>query len=86
MCSGILIGAILGGLIAMADPRVRRYTKEKASCLSEKTVDLIKNPTKTTKKIRTSFDQISEQITKGTKWAVDTLETIEGSLDSLSKK
>lgn len=86
LCASILIGSIVGGIVAMTDPRVRRYTKEKVTCLSEKTVKVIKNPSETTERIKTTFNQMNDQIAKGTKWALHTLESIESTLNTLTKE
>jgi len=86
LCAGIVIGSIVGGLIVMTDPKVRRYAKEKACDLRSKTVQVIKNPSETTERIKNTFNQFNERITNSAEWAIQTLETIEESIDTLSKK
>lgn len=86
LCAGIVIGSIVGGLIALADPKVRRYAKEKAWDLRSKTVQVIKNPSETTERIKNTFNQFNEKITNSAEWAIQTLETIEESINTLSKK
>ncbi|HLS36506.1 MAG TPA: YtxH domain-containing protein [Bacillota bacterium] len=86
LCAGIVIGSIIGGLVTMADPRVRAYTKKKITTIKTKSAEIIKNPSETVHKVRTSFDQLNEKLTKGTERAIYTLETVEKSLQKLSKK
>lgn len=86
LCVSILIGSLVGGLIAMTDPKVRKYTKEKVSDLSTKSAQFIKNPSDTIQKVITTFDEVTETLEKGTNRVVETLETVDQSLQKFTDK
>lgn len=86
LCKSIFIGSVIGGLVAMADPKVRHYTKEKLSDLSKSSFQMVKNPSQTIHKVRTTFNQVNNRVLDGADRAIKTLEMIEQSLQELSKK
>lgn len=86
LCTSMLVGAVIGGLIALRHPEVRRYTKRKLSDAKAKTGDLIKNPSEAVYHTRVAFDQFSHQFTSGAESAINALEQIEETLEKVSKK
>jgi len=68
--AGIIIGSIVGGLVVMTDPKVRRYAKDKACDLYSKA----------------NYDQVSQGLKSGAEWTIETLQSIEDNIQPLLKK
>lgn len=81
-CRGIMIGAVVGGLVAMRHPEVRSYMKQKLS----QTTYLVKHPSKAVRNTRIAVQQFHEQMMSGTENAINALEQVEKTFHDLRKK
>lgn len=59
----MLLGAIAGGAISLLDKHTRQTMKENVVTASKKVSYIVRNPGEITEKIRTAFEQVSEDIT-----------------------
>lgn len=73
----VVIGAIVGGLIALTNKEVRLYTKSKGNCIKEKTGNFIQNPSETINQTRMKFEKVSERFSSEAANTINALEQIE---------
>lgn len=81
LCTHIIIGAVVGGLIALTNKEVRQYTKTKLDVAQEKTSALMQNPSETIKTTRLKFEKFSESFSDGAANTINALDQIEQTLE-----
>lgn len=83
---GIIIGAVVGGIVALFDKDARDYAKRKAVDTSTTTKYFLKNPSEAIHNVRVTVDQFNQDFVKGVENTVNALEQVENTLDSFIKK
>lgn len=86
LCTGIILGAIVGGLTALTDIEARSYAKGKLSFYTSQTKDCLKNPSEAVRKVRISFDQFNEKFVSGAESTSNALAQVENTLAKVVKK
>lgn len=84
--TGMIVGAILGGLTAITNKEARDYATEKLSAARSKTSYFIKNPSDALNNTRATFEQINESFAKGAENTINALDQIEQTVDKLVDK
>lgn len=84
--TGVIIGALVGGLAALLDKETRSYTKEKLADVKEQSSYCLKNPSEAVKNLQDSFDQFNQKFMYQTDNAVKAIEQVEDTLDKVLKK
>src|SRR5699024_8954913 len=83
---GIVVGAVIGGLVTLTDKSTREYTKRKMQYVSTKSKEAIQNPSHMIQSAKTSFDQFNDTFQNGANNAINALEQVENTMERLSKK
>lgn len=83
---GMVTGAVIGGLVTLIDKTTREYTREKIQDVSNKTKEIIQNPSGTLQTAKSTFDQFNDKVQSGADNAINAFEQVESTLDRLSKK
>ncbi|HLQ71586.1 MAG TPA: YtxH domain-containing protein [Bacillota bacterium] len=83
---GIVVGAVIGGLVTLTDKSTRDYTKGKLQYVSNKSREAIQNPSDVIRSAKTSFDQFNDTLQNGANNAINALEQVENTMERLSKK
>lgn len=86
LCRGIIIGAIVGGIVALFDKDARDYAKQTAQDTSSKTKYFLKNPSEAIHNVRVTVDQLNQDFVKGVENTVNALEQVENTIDKFTKK
>lgn len=81
LLTGIILGAIVGGLAALTNKEARTYAKTKLQSSKEATKHYLKNPSEAVKNVKTSFDQFNQSFTRSADSTINALEQIEETLD-----
>lgn len=79
--TGIVLGAVAGGLTALLDKDARHYVKDTVSQAKSTTRFYINNPSEAVSSIRKTVNMLNENLGKGAVTAMDALEKLEQSLD-----
>ncbi|HLR80853.1 MAG TPA: YtxH domain-containing protein [Bacillota bacterium] len=82
--TGIIVGAVVGGLTSLVDREVREYTKKKCSSFKETSGYYIKHPSEAVRKARVRFDEVNQTVSKGVTNTINALEQVEEALDSVT--
>lgn len=85
LCTGIIVGALAGGLIALTNQEARDYARAKLSLMRAEAKYCLSNPSQAVRNFRQSFDQFNQKYTSGADSAVNALEQIEHTLDKVIK-
>lgn len=86
LCTGIILGAVIGGLISLVNKDARLYAKGKLQTTANHTKYYLKNPSEAVSNIRLSFDEFSKTFSSGAESTINALEQIEDTLDKVIKK
>ncbi|MCG1028053.1 YtxH domain-containing protein [Virgibacillus halodenitrificans] len=84
--TGMLVGAVAGGLAALFDRETREYTKGKLKNVKAGSSYLIKNPSDAVHKVRVAFDEFNTKITSSSESAINALEQVESTLEKYTNK
>lgn len=79
--TGIVIGAIAGGLTTLLDRETRNYVKKTCSEAKSTTQFYLNNPSLTVSKVRGAVQTLNANLAKGAETAMNTLDKLEQSLD-----
>lgn len=86
LCTGIIVGAVVGGLVALTNKEARDYAKVKLTLMRAETRYCMNNPTESVRNLRQSFEQFSQRFSSGAGSAVNALEQMEHTLDKIVKR
>src|SRR5699024_902766 len=86
LCTGIAVGAAVGGLIALLDRDARYYAKQKLRDAKDVTVHYAKHPSEGAQSIKDTYDQFNAAFTSGADNAINELEQVEETIEKFSKK
>lgn len=85
LCTGIFIGAVVGGLVALTNEEARDYAKVKLSLMRAETRYCLSNPSQSIHNFRQSFEQFNQKFISSADSAVNALEQVETTLDKVLK-
>lgn len=86
LITGVILGAVIGGLVALTNREARVYTKGKLTCATERTKYYMKNPSEAVRNIRETVDQVNDKLVYHSANTVQTLAQVEETLDKMVKK
>lgn len=86
LLSGVIIGAIVGGVTALFNKEARDYAKGKIVSAKEQTTYFIKHPSNAVRNARVTLDQLNETFTSGAENTINALEQVEQTLEKVVKK
>jgi len=84
--TGIISGAVVGGLISLFNEDAREYVKDLASSTGEKCLYIVNNPTETVKNIKEMAQLVDEKISENKNSAFNALEQVENTLERVTKR
>ncbi|HEX6593017.1 MAG TPA: YtxH domain-containing protein [Bacillota bacterium] len=82
--TGIIVGAVVGGLTSLVDREVREYTKNKCSAIKATSGYYIKHPSEAIRNARVTFDQFNQTVSTGVENTINALEQVEEALDTVT--
>ena len=77
LCTGVIVGAVIGGLVALTNQEARDYARVKLSLMKTEAKYCLSNPSQSVRHFKESFNQFNEKISSGADRAVNALEQIE---------
>lgn len=83
LCASIVVGAIVGGLVALTDRSVRNYAKNKVNTTTFHMKYCLKNPAESVHKLRTDVTDCHKVMTSGLESTINALEQIEQTLEKV---
>lgn len=83
LCTGIIVGAVVGGLISLKNEEARDYAKVKLVLMRAEAKYCLENPSQSVRNFRQSFEQFSQKFTDGADSAANALEQVENTLDKV---
>jgi len=86
LVSGIVVGAIVGGVVALFNKEARHYAKDKMASVKGQTCYIIKHPSDAVRSARIALDEFNETVTSGAENTINALEQVEQTLDKVIKK
>lgn len=84
--TGVISGAVIGGLISLSDRETRNYTKRKLTDVQTKTSYFLKNPSEAVQNARIKFLDFNDKFVSNAENAVNALEQVEKTLDKVVSK
>lgn len=84
--TGIIAGAVVGGLVSLCNKEARLYVKEVANSTGDKALYYINNPTEAVKNIKEMAQFVDDKISENKKGAFNALEQVENTLEKVTKK
>jgi len=85
LCTGVIVGAVIGGLVALTNQEARDYARVKLSLMKVEAKYCLNNPSHSVRNFKESVDQFNEKFSNGADSAVNALEQIEHTLDKVMK-
>lgn len=82
---GILIGAVVGGVVALVDKDTRTLVGEKTRSAGTKCQGYVKHPSEAIHNLRVSYESFSSQINKGVEDLLELLQKAESMLNTVGE-
>lgn len=86
MVMGVLIGALVGGLVALFDKETRTTTKSQCKNAKDKTNYYVKHPSEAIRNARVACNQFNDKFNSSADSAISALEQVETTIDRLTNK
>ncbi|MGP4042102.1 hypothetical protein ACTWP4_19670 [Gracilibacillus sp. D59] len=86
LITGILTGAIVGGLITLSDRETRSYVTKKIQICGNKTAYFAKNPAEAIHQLNVNYAKCSEQLAAGLTSALNTLHRLQELTEKIEKR
>ncbi|MGM8363876.1 YtxH domain-containing protein [Virgibacillus sp. W0181] len=86
LCTGLLIGAVVGGLVSLLNKDTRNYTKNKWDSTKTTASYYFSNPTEAVRNVKQSVDQLNSAVSQEAQNAINALEQVENTLAKVWKK
>lgn len=86
MVIGVLVGALVGGLITLFDRDTRSATKVQCKNAKNKTYYYLKHPSEAVKNARVACNDFNNTFNKSADSAINALEQVETTIDQLTNK
>jgi len=86
LLTNIIVGGIVGGLVALRDKETRSYTTAKLDSVKRTCRKLKNNPSMVVAQVRTSIDEYNERLSEGVDRTINALEQVEDTVGKLVDK
>ena len=86
MVMGVLIGALVGGLMTLLDKETRSTTMAQCKNAKTKTNYYVKHPSEAVKNARVACNQFNDTFNNSADSAINALEQVETTIDRLTNK
>ncbi|WP_284141546.1 YtxH domain-containing protein [Virgibacillus sp. LDC-1] len=86
LITGIVVGAVVGGITALFDGDTRSYTKQRISRCKDMSSHVVRNPAEAVNNVKQSVDKFYETFSYQAENAVNALEQVEQTLGTVSDK
>lgn len=86
LITGMVVGALIGGVVALFDRETRGYTKQKLSSAKSASLYCLKNPSEAVGNFKQAFDQLHENVTYQAENAINALEQVEETLGKVTNR
>lgn len=86
LITNMVIGAIVGGLVALRNKETREYTTATYTAVKRKGCELKNNPSAVVANVRTSIDEFNGRLSEGVERTINALEQVEDTFDKLVNK
>lgn len=83
--TGILVGAILGGIVSLFNTDTRNYTKNKWNETKATTSYYVSNPVEAVRQLKQSVHQVNQTVSNEAENAINALDQVETSLSKVIK-
>jgi gas vesicle protein len=83
--NGILLGAVIGGVVALVDKDTRALVVEKTRSSGEKCQGYVKHPSEAIHSLRVSYESFSSQLNKGVEDLLELLQKAESMLNKVGE-
>lgn len=84
--TGIIGGAVVGGIVALFDKEARHYAKERCTIVKETSSQMIKNPSSSIRQLQTALEQMSEKVNVQAENAINVIEQVEDTIVKVTGK
>lgn len=81
LITGIVLGALVGGLTALFSKDTRVYTKDKCSSIQDKASHFVNNPSVAIHNTRIAFEEFTKTFVGGAGNTINALNQIEETMD-----
>jgi len=85
ICTGMIVGAIVGGLVSLLDKSTRHYAKDKLNETKNCSKYYLKNPSLSIRKTRESLNKWNNILRENIDDATNALEQVEDTIRKISK-
>lgn len=86
LISGVVLGATVGGALALLDKDTREYAKTKLEASKVGCSYYLKHPAEAIENIRETVDKWNQNVTTGAENAINALEQVEETIDKFTNK
>lgn len=86
LCTGVVVGAIVGGLVTLKNEEVRTYAKNKLAEVTTHVKLRLKNPVLSIRSLRVDLMKCRQYVDQGTEDTIQALEQIEQTLNKVIQK
>ncbi|HEY4602420.1 MAG TPA: YtxH domain-containing protein [Cerasibacillus sp.] len=84
--TGVIGGAIVGGIVALFDKEARSYAKQKCADMKATSSHVIKNPSSSIRQLQSTFEQMSEKLNNQAENAINAIEQVEDTIVKVTGK
>src|SRR5690625_1301152 len=85
LCTGIILGAVVGGLVALTNQEARGYARVRLSLMRAEVKYCLSNPSRAVYNVKQSLDQFNKKFASSTDSAINALDQIEHTIDKVIK-
>lgn len=86
LLTGVISGAMIGGLVSLFNHDTRGYVKGKLCATREATARLINDPTETVQSVKQCVEKVSSRVSIEASNAMNALEQVENTLEKVTKR
>lgn len=86
LLTGIISGAVIGGVVSLFNEDAREYAKHKLCETRETASKLLDNPSETIRSVKQSIEELNDRITVGAENSVNALEQVENTLEKVTNR
>jgi len=84
--TGVISGAVLGGLISLSNKDARNYAKNLANNTAERVVYFTKNPAELVGNLKQTVQLIDEKVSENRESAFNAIEQVDKTINKISKR
>ncbi|GFZ84286.1 hypothetical protein GCM10010978_25770 [Compostibacillus humi] len=86
LITGVLLGALTGGAIALLDEETREYAKDKVSALKNDSTYYLKHPAEAIESLKATVEQFNRTVSSGAENAINAIEQVEDTINKFTNK